>query len=198
MEPILLCRTLLSVTNTFNDEADWALASTGDGEAFGRVFDRWKDRVRRHALRLVPSAPDADDAAAIVFFEAWRHRESVRFIDGSMLPWLLVTTTNVSRNLTRSARRYDALIRKLPKEQYGADPLDALDEGEAQQALRGLTTRDQHVITLCVIEGYSEKEAASLLRIPPGTVKSRLNRAKARLTHQLVHFPRTAEAHHEH
>lgn len=171
------------------DEADWGDATSGVGEGFGRVYDRHNHRVRRHALRLVPASADADDVVAITFMEAWRRRDSVRFVDGSMLPWLLVTANNVANNLSRSSRRYRALLNKLPLETSAPDFADAFDDGDAQSALKRLSSADQEVLTLCVIEGFSEQEAAQVLRVPPGTVKSRLFRAKSRLRAQLPTAP---------
>jgi RNA polymerase sigma-70 factor (ECF subfamily) len=62
-----------------------------------------------------------------------------------------------------------------------------VDDGYAQQALRSLSRADQQVITLCVLEGLAEKQAAVALGVPAGTVKSRLSRAKARLAAQVAH-----------
>ncbi|MCU1407490.1 MAG: hypothetical protein JWQ43_3793, partial [Glaciihabitans sp.] len=73
------------------DAAEWPLVLHSDGDAVGRVFDRHRDRIFRHSLALVPSGDDARDVVAITFLEAWRRRDSVRFVDGSLLPWLLVT-----------------------------------------------------------------------------------------------------------
>jgi len=169
------------------DASDWRLALGGEGEAFGRVFDRHRDRVYRHAVRLVSTPSDADDAVAITFLEAWRRRESVRFVDDSALPWLLVTATNVSSNLRRSARRHRALLDRLPPEAHAPDHAETFGDGDAQHALRALSTADQRVIVLCVLHGLSEKDAAAVLDVPQGTVKSRLSRAKARLAAQLPH-----------
>ena len=157
------------------DVADWALAVRGDGEAFGRVFDRHRDRVHRHGLRLAPTAADVDDLVAVTFLEAWRRRDAVRVVDGSVLPWLLVTATNVGRNLRRSAHRYAALLERLPPGQHTRAP----DEGVAAQ-LAALPLIDRQVLVLCVLEGYSERDAAAALGIAPGTVKSRLSRARRR------------------
>jgi RNA polymerase sigma factor (sigma-70 family) len=179
-----------------DDEADWHSALEGDGEAFGRIFDRHRNRIYRHSLRLVPVAADADDAVAITFLEAWRRRDAVRFVDRSMLPWLLVTATNASRNLSRSSRRHSALLRRLPPEAHHSDPADGIDDGEAQAILRTLSLDDQRIVTLCVLEGYSVREAAIVLGIPPGTVKSRLSRAKGRLGRGLP--IRIQEVSHEH
>jgi len=163
------------------DAADWARAVRGNGESFGLIFDRHRDRVLRHSLRLVPSWHDAEEVVAVTFLEAWRKRDSVRFVDGSVLPWLLVTATNVARNVSRSARRYRALLDKLPEPEERALHPDS----DAVAALRDLSLADRQVITLSVLEGYSEAEIAAALGIAKGTVKSRLSRAKSRLASQL-------------
>jgi RNA polymerase sigma-70 factor (ECF subfamily) len=167
------------------DEADWALAARGEGEAFGRVFDRHRNRVRRHSLRLVPVLDDAEDVVAATFLEAWRRRDNVRFVNGSMLPWLLVTATNVARNMSRSHRRHRALLDRLPAPIPHPDHADSFDEGPASAALLQLSIADQQVITLCVLHDLSEADAASALGVAPGTVKSRLSRAKSRLARVL-------------
>ena len=167
------------------DEADWSAALSGDGEGFGRLFDRHRDRVYRHSIRLVPVAADADDIVAVVFLEAWRRRAEVRFVDGSLLPWLLVTATNAAGNLSRSSRRHRALLERLPPGEHHPDHAADFDDGEAQAALARLPLADRQVITLCVLEGLSEREAADALAVAPGTVKSRLSRAKKRLAQQL-------------
>lgn len=104
-EPIRECRTLPSVRVQPDDAEHWRRAIAGEGDAFAAIFDRHRSRVLRHSLRLVPTASDADDIVAITFMEAWRRRRTVRFVDGSVLPWLLVTATNVSHNVRRSSRR---------------------------------------------------------------------------------------------
>lgn len=167
------------------DAEDWTLALQGDGEAFGRVFDRHGDRIFRHSLKLVPLPHDAEDVVAVAFFEAWRRRESVRFVHGSLLPWLLVTATNASRNLNRSARRYQSLLARLPAPEPAPDHADGFGDSEAVIALRRLSLAHQHVITLCVLEGLSEADAASVLGVAQGTVKSRLWRARQRLAAEL-------------
>ncbi len=163
------------------DADDWARAGLNDGEAFARIFDGHRARVLRHCIRLVPSPSDAEDAVAITFFEAWRHRERARLVDGSLLPWLLVICTNVTRNLDRSSRRYRALLARLPAAEPVADHAARFDDGPASAALRTLSLDDRRIIALCVLEGLTDAEAAAVLRIPHGTAKSRLSRAKRRL-----------------
>lgn len=171
----------MSIPPAGDDRVDWAQAQRGIGEGFGRIFDRHRDRVYRHVLRLVPVVADADDAVAIVFLEAWRRRADARLVDDSLLPWLLVTATKVTQNLNRSARRHRALLAKLPPEEDALDHAEHLEDGPASAALRDLPLPDRHVITLCVLEGLTDREAALVLDLPVGTVKSRLSRAKRRL-----------------
>jgi RNA polymerase sigma-70 factor (ECF subfamily) len=167
------------------DDLDWSLVTGGEGEAFGRLYDRHLERVKRHCRRLVDRAEDADDLVAITFLEAWRRRGSVRFVDGSLLPWLLVTATNAGRNLQRSARRHRALLERLANEPSQAQPeREASDE--LRHALARLSGRHREVVALCVLEGFSEREAAAALGVAPGTIKSRLSRAKAELRSTLV------------
>ncbi len=174
------------------DRADWALSLAGDGQAFGRVFDRHAARLRRHAVGLVPAAApaDADDVVAMTFLEAWRRRDHVRFVDDSLLPWLLVTATNTAHNVTRSAHRHRAFLGRFPAPEPAPDPAEQFGDGGAVAAMGRLSLDDQRVLTLCVLEGLSEREASAVLGVAPGTVKSRLHRAKARL-HQ--RYTATAE-----
>ncbi|WP_243073715.1 RNA polymerase sigma factor [Microbacterium sp. SS28] len=163
------------------DAERWRSALQGNGDALGELFDLHHSRVYRHSLRLVPNPVDAEDVAAVVWLEAWRHRDRIRFVDGSMLPWLLVVATNASLNLTRSARRHRALLRRLPPPAPQPDHADALDAGPAQAALAQLSRPHREVVALCVLNGLSEAQAAQALGVPPGTVKSRLSRANRAL-----------------
>jgi RNA polymerase sigma factor (sigma-70 family) len=189
MEPIVGLATLHTVSVESTDESEWSKALLGDGEAFGVVFDRHRARVFRHSYRLLDSSADADDLVSIVFLEAWRRRHSLRFVDGSMLPWLLVTATNSARNLLRKSRRYRQVLSELPLKTRDENELFDSQGGDAQTLMRELSINDQRVLTLCLLEGFSEREAAKTLGVPVGTVKSRLSRAKSRLA-QRVHANR--------
>jgi RNA polymerase sigma-70 factor (ECF subfamily) len=177
-------------TERFDEVAVWASARDGDADAFADLFDLHRDRVFRHALRLVRSQHDAEDITAAVFLELWRKRDAVRVVEGSVIAWLLVTTNNVARNVSRSRTRHQALIDRLPRgTDHGDAALDAVDaridseqrNTKVRSALARLSVADQNVITLCVVEELGTAEAAAALGIPIGTVKSRLSRAKARL-----------------
>lgn len=176
-------------TDGFDEAAAWSKAREGDAPAFAALFDRHRDRVFGQALRLLRAPHDAEDVTAMVFLEAWRRRADVRVVDGSIVAWLLVTTNNVVRNHDRSTRRYRIALAKLPQPAPQDDHAPAVDaaldnlprDRRVRDAFAQLSPRDQDVITLCVLEELPLAEAAAVLRVPVGTVKSRLSRAKQRL-----------------
>lgn len=174
-----------------NDDDDrlWEDARGGDAPSFGVLYDRHRDRVFRHALRLVRTTHDAEDITALVFLEAWRRRSSVRLVDGSIVGWLLVTTNYVAMNAARSARRHRIAVAKIvapePAEDHADRILTDLDGSETRTrvraAFRKLPAIDRNVLTLCVLGELPLAQAAEVLGVPVGTVKSRLSRAKRRL-----------------
>ncbi|MGD8166099.1 RNA polymerase sigma factor [Herbiconiux sp. P16] len=181
-------------TNSTDELSIWERARGGDPDAFGSIFDLHQARIFRQARRLTESAVDAEDVTALVFLEAWRKRDSVRVVDGSIIAWLALTANNMARNSARSRNRHRALLAKLhdPGLASSSSPDHADEVGErldrdaaagvARQALARLPRRDRDVITLCVIQGLTARDAADALGVAPGTVKSRLSRARQRLS----------------
>lgn len=172
-----------------DDDGLWSRSLRGDGGAFGALYDRHRDRVFRHAYRLSGNHHDAEDITAAAFLELWRRRAKVRIVDGSIVPWLLVTTTNMARNSGRAALRYRRLLDSLPRRQesssgsdsdYFSSPQDALDQDLAG-ALATLNAEDLHLVSLVVFEDYSLAAAAAVLNLTPGAAKTRMHRARQRM-----------------
>src|SRR6476661_9649347 len=107
-----------------DEDGLWSRSLQGDGGAFGALYDRHRDRVFRHAYRLSGNHHDAEDIMAAAFLELWRRRAKVRIVDGSIVPWLLVTTTNMARNSGRAALRYRRLLDSLPRRQESSSGSD--------------------------------------------------------------------------
>lgn len=166
----------------------WARACAGDHSAFGDLFVRHANRIHNYCFRRTGSWSLAEDATSQTFMEAWRKRSSIAVTD-SLLPWLFVAANNVCRNAERASRRAANLLAKTPvPEQVGdhADEVAARVDSERQMqhvlaALRTLKRADQDVVAMCDWEGLSYGEAAAVLGVPIGTVRSRLSRARARL-----------------
>ncbi|MEO8527669.1 MAG: sigma-70 family RNA polymerase sigma factor [Pseudolysinimonas sp.] len=172
--------------NLGNSDSDiWARVLSGEGRAFGELWGRHRDRVFRHARHLLAHHADAEDATAMAFLELWRRRQDARVVDGSLLPWLLVVTTNVVRNASRSRRRYRALLARLPDPEPVRDAGELIaDQAEARTRLAGFTrlsAADQQIIALVAFDDLPLEDAAAALGISYGAAKTRLSRARARL-----------------
>lgn len=165
------------------DDRLWSRSLQGEGDAFGLLFDRHRDRVFRHAYRLAGDRIDAEDIMSTAFLELWRRREKVRLVERSVLPWLLVTTTNVARNSRRAARRYQGLLKSLPRSEdarHGSDIPDTVDRNVAL-ALGTLNATDLRLVSLVVFEEFSLADAAAALGMTAGTAKTRMHRARNRM-----------------
>lgn len=179
----------MTTTTSDDEEASWALARSGDPNAFAVIFDLHRNRVFHQAQRMSATLHDAEDVTAATFLEAWRRRDSVRVVDGSVIAWLLVTANYLGRNVDRSRHRYRTLLEQMREPEHLPDPADEVADridaqsmtGRVRDALAQLSKRDQDIITLCLVQQLSTADAASVLSIPVGTVKSRLSRARQRL-----------------
>jgi RNA polymerase sigma factor (sigma-70 family) len=179
-----------------SDEALWRRGLDGDGQAFGALFDRHRDRVFRHACRLVDARHEAEDVAASAFLELWRRRAEVRRVEGSVLPWLLVTATNLGRNSARGTRRYRELLERLPRAEEQPDAAEvalgthALGvDARLRAGVRALSKTDAHLFVLVAVEGYPVTAAAEHLGLSVSAARTRLHRVRAGLREQLGDDP---------
>jgi RNA polymerase sigma factor (sigma-70 family) len=164
-----------------------------------RDLDDYDQLVREHqvmafrtAYVITGSAADAEEVAQDAFVKAYRARG--RFRTGAPFrPWLLAIVANEARNRRRSLARRARFELHLAEERPSADaapsPEAALLVREERAQLLGAIDRlsDEHrqVVACRYLLGLSEQETASVLDCRPGTVKSRLSRALARLEEEL-------------
>ena len=169
------------------DEAElWKRARQNDGSAFARLFDLHHARIYGRALALAGDVHEADDIAAAAFFELWRRRRSVTLVDGSVRPWLLVTTVNISRNVRRSTARYRGLLRSLPQPEVATPETEGVESSQRLSAsLDRLAPVDAALLILTVLEGLPVAEAAEAVGLRPATARVRLHRARGRLRVEL-------------
>lgn len=172
-----------------NDEAEiWRKACEGSGEAFAELFRRHRDGVFRRATALVDRVHDAEDATAVAFFELWRKRKSVTVVDGTVLPWLLVTVANTARNQRRGGVRYRRLLAAMPREverdaeQEAVAAMDTEVLGiRLREALARLDAKDAALLTLTALDGLTVADATAVVGLTPGAGRTRLMRARRRL-----------------
>lgn len=167
-------------------------AKSGDQAAFGRLVERYEKQVYRQALGLLGHPEDAADVTQEVFFKAWRGLPA--FQGGSSFStWLYRLTGNAAIDLLRreKKRRGDLSLDDDDRnwDSQLADPASTPEKDLEQKELRravvkGLTllsSEHRQVLVLREINGATYEEIGRILDLPPGTVKSRVARARLAL-----------------
>ncbi len=164
----------------------------GSSAALAELFDRHADTIHAFCFRRTASWHVAEDATSTVFLELWRGRSRALIHHGSALPWLYGIGRNVCRSLERARRRHDQALRRVLNEGTAPDDWLADDvvrriDSERQMsavldAVAALPGHERDVFELVVWAGASYDEAAASLGVPTGTIRSRLSRARRRLS----------------
>jgi RNA polymerase sigma factor (sigma-70 family) len=161
-------------------------ASVTEPERFGTIFERHFDAIHRYAARRVGTAP-ADDVTAHTFTVAFERRRSFDTASDTARPWLYGIATNLIRNHHRAERRLLATLSRLGHDIGGVpDGADSFTGGgpvdpNLAKALRRLRPEQRDVLLLHCWGDLTHTEIASALGIAPGTVASRLSRARQRV-----------------
>jgi RNA polymerase sigma-70 factor (ECF subfamily) len=169
-----------------DDSALVAAALRGDAASFGALVERYQQPAFRAAYLLLRDAPAAEDVAQEAFVRAFRQLKSFRH-DAPFRPWLLRIVTNLALNELRSRSRRSGLVERIGRtaprvEQAPAAAVEAAEESEmVLRAMDSLPPDDRVVLHLRYFLELPEREIASAIGRPAGTVKSRLHRASARL-----------------
>jgi len=185
--------------NIQNDEALVLAASKGDLEAFNQLVLRYQDLAYHHAYSLMGDPDSADDVAQESFVRAFQGLNGFR--GGSLRSWLLRIVTNCAYDILRRSRRHP-LQPLYPEDDNGeelesapwladlfASVQDAVERAELSEEIRSLIEQlpevYRNVLTLVDIYQFDYLEAAQTLRVPIGTVKSRLARARLQMKEML-------------
>lgn len=157
-------------------------ARVGDMVSFGRLVDANQPAVRAFLRRLVGSYADADDLAQEAFTRTW---EVLDRYDGSSR--LRTFICGVAFQYWRRARRAEG--RRLARDGAYAQLEDSETEGDPRmaqklalrRAMEELPADQRAALALCLGQDFTHAEAAEILKLPLGTVKSHVTRGRARL-----------------
>jgi RNA polymerase sigma-70 factor (ECF subfamily) len=167
----------------------------GDPDAFGDLFLRHRDRLWAVAVRTLCDPEDAADALQDAMISAFRRADSFRG-ESAVTTWLhrIVVNACLDKMRRRGARPEvsggdDRLLDTIASGDPGLDPATGSDVSiEIAAALRQLP-RDQHLALVLVdMLDFPVAEAAAVLGVAQGTVKSRCARGRARLLPMLRHL----------
>ncbi|MFF1611074.1 RNA polymerase sigma factor [Amycolatopsis sp. NPDC058278] len=153
-------------------------------EQFTDVHDRYFADIYRYVAGRL-GAQAAEDVAAETFLVAFDRRKTFDADRGEVRAWLFGIATNlVSRHRRKEARYYRALSRLDPREVaegHESRVVDSVVAARVGKALSRLSAGERDVLLLVALGDLGYAEVAEALGISPGTVGSRLNRARKKL-----------------
>ena len=175
------------------------MATTGNLEAFNELVLSYQNLAYHHAYALLGDPALAEDAAQESFIKAFENMGS--FHGGSFRGWLLKIVTNSAYDLLRQSHRHpthslfpeDENGEEIESPDWLADPTSDVQETVEQhelakhiyRVLDELPELFRSVLTLIDVYELDYTEAAEALRVPLGTVKSRLARARLQMQKKL-------------
>lgn len=178
-----------------DDARDRALLAAhvdGDPDAFGALVLLHRDRLWAVALRTLADREEAADALQDALLSAYRSAATFRG-DARVTTWLHRVVVNAC--LDRVRRRKARPTVPLPERDGVADPVDRRDvlaeretAMEVEAAMAALPVDQRVAILLVDVHGLPVEQAAAVLGVPTGTVKSRCSRGRARLALSLGHL----------
>jgi len=179
-------------SDVVNEEALVDRAMQGDVDAFNRLVIEYQQLAYNVAYRILGNRDRAMDATQDAFLRGFRALHQFR--GGSFKAWLLRIVTNCSYDQLRVRQRrpstpIDDLVEDDEHSTIVEDPAEGPEDrvqrmemgGVIQAALATLPAEQRTVLVLSDIEGLSYEEIAEVTLVSPGTVKSRLGRARTKV-----------------
>lgn len=175
----------------------------GDAAAWEDIVKRYNRRIYNICYRFAGSADDAQDLTQEVFIKMYRTLHSYDVGRGAFLTWVTTITRNLLVDHFRKSKqdRMTDSIDATPSEHEDAMPLSeqiqdrglppdarvqSRETGDSvHQALQKLSPELREAVVLRDLQDMDYREIAAVLRVPEGTVKSRINRGRAELARLL-------------
>ena len=138
-----------------------------------QLVEQKSDIMYRLVYNILNHSADTEDVVSTAVLKAWENRKKLYQSDkaGS---WLIRVAMNEASNIYRSRKKL-SITDSIPEQEIDENQDNIWD------AVRKLNPKESKVVILYYYEGYSIKEIASILKIPTGTVKSRLSSARNHL-----------------
>ena len=181
-----------------NDDRDLVgRARRGDREAFTQLIVQYQVPLYNMALRMVGGPDDAADIAQEAFLRAWEKIRTLR--DAPFKAWLFQIAANLCYDHFRRGRRYGV----MPEDDQTGnvlglgistpDPQERAEASERNRLVRESIQALDHDMRIAIVlrdvNGMAYEEIAGVLRVPLGTVKSRIARARAQVQERLLQHP---------
>jgi len=170
-----------------------------DYYAFEEIIRRYKDQLVNFAFRFLGDLEDAEDIVQETFLRVFRKKKAYKNV-AKFSTWIYTITGNLAKTELRRRKRRKLLSItnlgfedkdfELPDPENGPEEnVDNLIKDRViQKAINTLPEKFKEVIIFRDIQELSYEEISKILKIPLGTVKSRVNRGRLKLREQLVEY----------
>jgi RNA polymerase sigma-70 factor (ECF subfamily) len=151
---------------------------------FDSVYAQTKERVWGLCTRLVPPGESSEDAFQEIFLLVFRYLPGFRG-EASVATWCHRIALNY---LMRMRNRHSRQPLHVVTDDVIVRPATEIPAEALGRALAALDPETRELITMVMICGVPQQEVADKLRVPIGTVHSRLSRAKAQLREEIMRY----------
>lgn len=179
-------------TPTLTSEDLLGRVAQGDRAAFGELYDRTASRVFGLVKRLLRDHSQSEEVTQEIFLEIWQNATRYEPSKGSAISWMLTMTHRraVDRiRASQASRDRDTRIGIrdfAPEYDSVAESVEVHIESErVKEAMKRLTELQRQAVQLAYFGGYSHSEVSQMLKVPIGTVKTRLRDGMIRLRDEL-------------
>ncbi|NUM79257.1 sigma-70 family RNA polymerase sigma factor [bacterium] len=179
-----------------SDEDVIRLFQQGDMAAFDVIVGRYKEQLLNYVFQFVGERSDAEDIVQDTFVKVFKSKQAYKQI-AKFSTWIYTVAGNFAKSELRKRKRqrqqsisslatgekeFEAVETRLNSDEMTDS---SVKKDLVRQAIKELSPRYREVIKLREIEHLSYEEIAQRTKLSLGTVKSRVNRARAQLQHKL-------------
>ncbi len=182
--------------NQPTDEELIARFQNGDAYAFDLLVHRYKDPLLNFIYRFLSDLVESEDIVQETFYRVYKNKHYYKEV-AKFSTWIYTIAGNLAKTELRRRKRRKvfsihketAAEKELELPDLKSDPEKEVNtivtEKIIQKAITSLPQKFRQVIVLRDIQGFSYEEISSIIKVPLGTVKSRVNRARLKLQKDL-------------
>lgn len=175
------------------DKELFARVASDDERAFAMFIERYKSRLYNFVFRIISEKETAEDILQDTFLRVYNQRKNYS-PDFALSTWVYTIALNLVRSELRKRKLRKYLSLDFLKEESDVELADMGNPEPGQlkplleKAINTLPEEYRTAFILCDIERLPYHEIAEIMRVPVGTVKSRINRARSMLREKLLPF----------
>ena len=179
--------------DNINDKDLFAKVAADDEQAFALFVERYKNRLYNFIFRIISEKETAEDILQDTFLRVYNQRKNYS-PDFALSTWVYTIALNLVRSELRKRKLRKYLSLDFLKEESDIELPDPKNPEPGKlkplldKAIAALPEEYRTAFVLCDIDRLPYNEIAEIMRVPVGTVKSRINRARSMLREKLLPY----------